>query len=408
MATWKLTLHQRTFTEAAWSSTIITELVGARSRRLEQNLNQSATLTFTMDGREPSCALINEMQHEVIAWRGPTAFFRGVVAQSEDEITEQGHTVNFTCHDYFAVLNRRWLTSQLDFLAGNNTPQNAVVDRLLDLAKRLATSSGVSLTPGSYLPLVTRHANPDGSTLSASQPPRARTYLPQQNIGEAIDDLAHVIGGFDYEIIPSWRFGNFGSVNYDWLRTFYPQQGVTRTDPILEYGGPVTTVTRSVNSADYANYWRVIGAAPPDTPDAPPMYSEAWNTDANDVGRIPIGVWMDTDQASDVSIQSTLDEKAQGNLNRSGVLVPAYTLGLRPDVWDDYKNRGLCNMGDTVPVVIKSGRLNVTSSIRIIGIAYDMTDDGTEQVSLTVGRPLTSLVDMLTASAADINALARR
>ena len=414
MSTWTLSLHQRAFSAVPWSTTLISELTEARSRRLEINLNQSSTLTFTMNGRAPAAALINELQHEVIVWRGAIGgvpYFRGTVAQSEDEITEQGHTVNFTCHDFIAMLNRRWLTTGIDFPVNFNTRQDEIVRQLVGRATDgLTTSAGLSLAPGSYLPVNLRSVNPDGSTLTGSMPARTRSYLPQQNIGEAIDDLAHVIGGFDYEAVPSWRYtGQGGNPSYDWLRMFYPQQGLTRPDPVLEYGGDVATVTRSANSADYANYWRVIGAADPNNPDGPPMYSEAVNADANDVGRIPIGVWMDADQASDVSIQSTLDDKAAGNLNLSGVLVPSYTLGLRPGVWDNYVARGWCNMGDTVPLVIQSGRLNVNTSVRIVGIAYDFADDGdSETVSLTVGRPLTSLADMLTAAASDINALARR
>ena len=414
---WRLTLHQRAFSDTAWSDTLICDLIGARSRRLEFNLNKSAQLTFTMDARSPTAALIDEMQHEVIAWRTPgtgqglsVPLFRGTVSQSEDQLTEQGHTVNFTCHDFIGMLNRRWLTAGLS-IGSVLSPigQDEMVRQLVVAATTgLQTSGGTALMPGSYLPINLRQVNPDGSTRSNQGTPRVRAYLPQQNVGEAIDNLAHVIGGFDYEALPSWRFGGFGSPTYDWLRIYFPQQGITRADPVLEYGGAVATVTRAVNSADYANYWRVIGAAPPDVPDAPPMWAEAVNADANDVGRIPIGVWMGADAAADVSIQSTLDEKAAGNLNLSGVLVPSYTLGLTPGVWGGFRNNGYCNMGDNVPLVINSGRLHVNTSVRIVGIAYEVTDEGDENVSLTVGRPLTSLADMLTATAADVNALARR
>jgi hypothetical protein len=408
VTTWRLTLHRRSYTDGvAWSDTLISDLIGARSRRLEQNLNQPAQLTFTMDGRAPATALVQELQTEVIAWRGvigASPYFRGVVAQAQDQLTEQGHTVNFTCHDYLAMLARRYLTTDLDYQTGTGYTQDIIVRGLLDRASTtMRTSAGATLMPGAWLPLYAHEVNPNGSTRAPGGPPRVRYYTAQSSIGEMIANLSAVIGGFDYDAVPAWRYaGAGGPTTADWVRIFYPQQGVTRTDPVLEYGGAIATVDRSLNSADYANYVRVLGNTPDQA--SPPMFSEAVNADANDVGRIPIGLWSSIDNASDVSIQSTLDDKAQGDLNRSGVLVPSYTLGLRGGFYD----YGWVNMGDTVPLVIQSGRLDVNTTVRIVGMAFDIGDDGQEDVALTVGRPLTSLVDMMTAAASDINALARR
>jgi hypothetical protein len=65
-------------------------------------------------------------------------------------------------------------------------------------------------------------------------------------------------------------------------------------------------------------------------------------------------------------------------------------------------------MGDTLPLYVQSGRLNVNTTLRIVGITYETTDDGTELVTLTVGRDPTSVADMLGAMQADIRALSRR
>ena len=121
------------------------------------------------------------------------------------------------------------------------------------------------------------------------------------------------------------------------------------------------------------------------------MFSEAWNDDADDVTVVPVGLWQRAESASDVSIQSTLDDQAAGDLAYSGVLIPSYTLGLRPGTYHE----GFVNMGDTVPLVIRSGRLDVTGSVRVVGFAFDIGEDGAEDVTLSVGRPLTSLVDMM-------------
>ena len=171
----------------------------------------------------------------------------------------------------------------------------------------------------------------------------------------------------------------------------------------------VATVTRTVSSANYSNFWRVLGTQPSDQA-APQFYSERWNVDA--AGDV-VGLWMGTDNASDVTIPSTLDEAAAGDLDRDGVLIPSYTLGLTPDTFALAAPLPLADpahftMGDTVPLVIQSGRLDVDTTVRVLGITYDINDDGDEAVSVVVGRPVTTQPSSRRATAADVDALARR
>lgn len=407
---WRLTLHNRSFGNVTtWQASLIAELTSARGRLLEQNLNVPAKLSFTLNGTSAEAQLVKELQHEVVAWRWDTgsgadvAYFRGTVCQSEDQLTEQSHTVNFVCHDNLAMLARRYLTNvtPLNFA---QIDQDNIVTNLISRATILTASGGTAFSPGSSLPITVLRVNPDGTSRNNfSGVLRDRNYPGQSAVGDLIAQLAAVIGGFDFDITPGWRVTWAGTQANDALRVFYPSQGVTRTEP-LEFGGTIANVTRTVDSGDYTNYWRVIGNNASSDPAAPQLYSEAFNADANNVGAVPVGTWMGADNASDVSLQATLDQQAQGNLNLSGVLVPSYSLGLRPGAYAE----GMLNMGDTVPIVIQSGRLNVTGSVRAVGLTFAIGDDGQEDVALTVGRPLTSLVSMLRASVADVNALARR
>jgi hypothetical protein len=113
---------------------------------------------------------------------------------------------------------------------------------------------------------------------------------------------------------------------------------------------------------------------------------------------------MAVENASDVSVQTTLDEKANGDLAIQGVLSPSYTVKLRAGAY----TYGMVNMGDVVPLVIQEGRLNVNTSVRVVGISYDIGDDGQEDVELTVGRPPATLAKLLTGAARNIDQLARR
>jgi hypothetical protein len=395
---WRLTLHKRPFTPATLASTIIAELADARGRRLEQAWNTPAMLTFTLDGRSQSAALIEELVHDVVAWRWDDqtgqefAVFRGTITQSEDQLTTENHVTTYTCHDYAATLTRRLLTSTYTVTARD---QDLIAGDLLSRATAVSMSSGASLSPACFLPIGLLACNPDGSLRGLSGQNRDRTYYGSQNIGTALDDLAKITNGFDYDVAPS------AVDDHDSLRIFYPQQGVTRTGGIaLQYGSTVATVTRSVNSADYANYVRVLGNNQSANP-TPQFYGEAAAAGA---ATTPAGIWMLADDAADVTVAAALGEKAVGDIALNAILVPHYTLGLAPGAY----SWGNPNMGDTVPLIIQSGRLDVNTTVRVLGIAYDIGDDGQEDVTLTVSRPATRFSDFFNRSAQDIKSLARR
>ena len=396
---WRLHLQARQFGPATRSAPLA-ELTSARSRRLEQTYNAPAQLTFTISGRSPEARALAELRSDVVATRWDeiaghdVIAFRGIVAQTEDQISEQEHTVTVTCHDYLKMLERRmltvaWSTTQSD--------QDVIAATVVAAASTIATSGGTSFGAGSYLPLVAAPVNPDGSPRAVpSGQLRDRAYLGNQKLDEALSNLAAVINGFDYDLVP---YGTSGA-DADAVRVFYPYQGVQRFDMALVYGSTVSALTRTVNSGDYANYWRVLGEG---TEEAQ-LYAEAWNADAGDVTVSGLGLWQSGDNASDVTIQSTLDDKAHGDLAASSILTPSYTVTMRPGAY----TWGSPNMGDVVPLVVRSGRLDVSAAVRVVGFAYDIGDDGDENVGLTVGRPVRTLTQLINAPVADVNALARR
>src|SRR6516162_604313 len=134
-------------------------------------------------------------------------------------------------------------------------------------------------------------------------------------------DQAKVINGFDYDVQPGAWIG----ATADSLRVFYPGQGVARSDIQLMYGANVAQLQRSVDSSTYTNYWRAIGNNGSSDPNVAQLYGEAWNSDSNNVTVNPVGLWQNTDNAADVNIAATLTQKAQGDLDTTGVLIPVYT-----------------------------------------------------------------------------------
>jgi hypothetical protein len=417
---WIVTLHSRSFRRQSWTQTLISDLSDARSRRLVRTWCQTAEFSFVIDGRSPQAQLIQELATDVVVRRWDEAsgedicVFRGIVDHTEDQLSEEAYSINVVCHDYLSLLQRRYLTATY---AVTQDDQDDICVWLVNHYASEMTSSGAAGTsppsgtpydfrPGCYLPMSIQFTMPDGTeNRPYSGVLRDRSYPANTQIGQALDDLAKVDGGFDYDLRPGqwWE-------TEDKVRTFYnasgdgnPNQGVPRPDVVLMYGSTVATVTRTVDSGSYANYERVIGQQP-DSNNPAQLFAEYWLPEADNITRVPVGLWQAIDNASDVSIQSTLDEKAKGDLNQLGILVPSYSLGLRPGFY----RWGFPNMGDVCPLIILVGRLNVNTTIRVLGIEWDIGDDGQEDIKLTVGRPGLQLVDLLTKADRDVDALTRR
>jgi microcystin-dependent protein len=389
---WRLTLHSRQYAPAPIGGTLITELVDARARVLTQAWDSPAQLQFTLDGQNPAAAYLDELTHDVYAWRwDETAgrdrlMFRGVIGQVEDDLDGQSHIVVVTCHDYLAMLGRRFLTSPRPTVI-QGTDQDDIVSALLSFATQVTSSDGgTSFAPGSYLPLELVLVNPDGTPRPKSGVIRDRTYTGGQVLGTALDDLSKVIDGFDYDCL---AHSDIDGV--DQLRVFYPSQGVERDDCPLIYGSTVSTVKRATDSGTYSNYWRVLGNANAATTDAQ-LWADSWSADSNDVTRIATGLWMGADNAASVTEVTTLQEQAEGDVALYGTVVPSWTVGLRPG-WYRY---GFPNMGDTVPLIVQSGRLNIDTTIRVLGFTFTIGDDGQEDVGVVVGRPTQTLGGFLT------------
>jgi hypothetical protein len=413
-AGWTLTVHRRDFSGYALARTTgIAEITDARSRRLEMGQNVPSRLTFSLDGHSDSAAYVDELTTDVMAWRYDPAtgtrklMFRGLVTAAEDTVSEQSHTVNFTALDYLGVLNRRFLTGGAPWVGTPGRDQDLLVTDLLSIAQTQTSGSGVSFVPGCRLPLNVRRVNPDGTTRpTMSGQARDRTYTGGSYIGQLITDLgacapsppSSAPTSFDVDVQPM-----ADTAGFDYLRVWYPSRGQARSDLALVYGVTVANLTRSVSSVDYGNYVRLIGDNGGDE-NAPQLYAEQWNADANNVGAVPLGLFQLSDQESDVKVPATLQQHATGRLNTAGLLVPSYTLGLRPG----WYRPGYPNIGDTVPLVVQSGRLDVNTTVQVLGLSYDIGDDGQEDVELTVGRPRVDLTALFRKTRRDVDALARR
>lgn len=331
-------------------------LTEATSRRFTARLTDPSEVAFTLDGRHPQAAQINELATDIhVLWTpasGATRIlFRGRAGSTGDTLDENAHSLEVGALDYRAVLNRRRLYSG-STLTWAATDQAAIAWGLVaDTQARPGGALGITQGVGAATGVL-----------------RDRTYEAGDSVGERIQELSQVIDGFDWDITPTSASGLA-------LDVWYPQRGVNR-GVVLEYGGLVKAVRREVDPANYANAVRYTGSTDPVTlPD---------ELEAPDLTTRLEGRWDAVYGDDGLTTQAALDDRAAWQLDAAQVVQPTYTLTLRQGAWDGPNHIWL---GDPVLVVVMSGRLSVMETLRVYEIAFTLGSSGEEGVEVTVGGP---------------------
>ena len=83
---------------------------------------------------------------------------------------------------------------------------------------------------------------------------------------------------------------------------------------------------------------------------------------------------------------------------------PAYRVTLVPGRWDP----ALMWLGDAVRLLVRSGRLDVDTVLRIFGLVVELDENEVETVQLDLGAHPPALVDRLNDTAARLDRLERR
>lgn len=487
-------------------------LTDATSRKYTAKLTDSDEIAFSLDGRHPQAAAIDELATDVhVLWTPengtPRLLSRGRIGPTGDSLDEDNHRLDVAALDYRAILSRRILYST-STLTYTGQDQALIAWNLLQATQtRTGGDLGISRGIGQVTGIV-----------------RDRTYEAGDKIGEQLQALSEVIDGFDWDINPAGESAQT-------LDIYYPQRGTDR-GVVLEYGGLVDKVQRQIDPGDYGNALRMTGAdgltaveleapdlsatlTPGDVLDpnsgfesgttgwagtngtfstvgspvvsgslaaklipggvaaqafiesshvpiaagrtyrsigwvqcaisrtvnlfvswfdgshtyistdntagqllpattwvslsgdivapagavyatigtvlysTPPASAILYSDDVelrllSPSGARPEGRWDVVVGDDDLTTQQMLNDRAAWQMSASQVLQPTYTLTLRPGGW-----RGPDHIwvGDTVQLVVMSGRLAVDTSLRVYEMAFGLDADGGESVEVTVGGP---------------------
>lgn len=324
------------------------ELTGARARKLSFRRRGPAMASFTLNGRDPVALLVEELISDVTVWRNGTKLLRGRVAQTTDDIDdsrkEWPHTSAPTVGDYRALLDARILYDT-DTLTYPASDAGVIASAILDAVQArdggdLGITAGVGIPAGTIAPDVEFEAG--------------------QSAAAAIDAVAGVDGadgGFDWE------------VDADLALNIYPGgRGQVRSE-VLEYGGSVVKVSRILDPRSYANVLRLSGA------------SMSFLDEVADISTRPEGRWETQLGDKDIVTFDQLLSQSARRLDELQTLRPSWTVTLKPGWWEGPDQLWL---GDTCPLVVRSGRLDVNVEARVEEVSIVVDDNGSEQVSLTL------------------------
>ena len=337
----------------------VAELTEARTRRLELSLDNAGQATWTMPGRHRQTRIVTELSTDMAIARDRLVLFRGRIGASEDTLSPNVHTTTFAAVDYRGMLERRiiWPGSRVAF--GGNEQTN-IARALVDDTQALG-SLGIT----------------HDTTITGVM--RERNYEAGQNVGELIGNLGRTINGFEWDVSPAKV-----------LRFFYPERG-NPVPVILEYGRDLAEVRRTVTSTKFANALRYSG-----------------NDEIAAVTRTlapgPEGRFERQDGNPDVSQTATLNQQADGTFARVSQIRPAYRVTLVTGRWDPAR----LWLGDTVRLLTRSGRLDVDTVLRIVGLVVELDEEEVETVQLELGAREPSFAERLNDTSARLDRLERR
>lgn len=204
---------------------------------------------------------------------------------------------------------------------------------------------------------------------------RDRTYngYERKKIGEAIEQLASVQGGFDFAI--DVAYDGTGTI-VKTLRFGYPRRGRV-TDLVWDLGANLEDLTQASDGARQANLVDALGAG-----DADAMLI-ATAADTSMLSAYPL--LEDAITLKDVTVQSTLQAHAAGELqNRRRPVATLPTVLARSAAPDTAL--GSFIVGDSLTVRGTDGWISVDERMRIMGYDVSVDEAGKETVAVSFAQ----------------------
>jgi hypothetical protein len=314
--------------------------IPAKNLQYSFNLNAPGSVGFVLPTRHPKCTkdLLDPGRREIIVYKGDTKRWGGYLWTAQVE--EGAETVRFSGEGWPSRLRRRYVDNDKIYTASDQ------FDIAWDLINFTQTQTDGNLG-------ITRFS----TVLSGVS--RDRTYLAieRKKIGEALEQLAAVRNGFDFEITP----------DKEW-KTYYPfkQTGLI---PIFEYGKNLRSYGYVLDASQLSSEITALGQS---------IVSVATDVAA----RAKFSLLEDTRSFSSVINQDVLAGHAQEELRLAKIQQEQLQLQI---ITDDPPIAGY-SVGDMARIRISHGYVNLDTMKRITAINIQVSDEGNESIGVFFGE----------------------
>lgn len=324
---------------SAVSPAPILDLEDATGRTLTFRRGGHCYAQFTIDGRSPDAFAIVPKVSDLWCYRNSELWFRGRVRDVIPDLDGATHTWTVGVIDY------RGMTSAAAGIE-DPVPTYSEVDQAAiawDLIDRWQSQ------PGSDWGITEGVGSTSGTLRTESD------LIAGTPVGEAIDRLAELEDGFEWEIDQFLR-----------LNRWFPRRG-SLSSMVLDYGGTVRSV--SGGAVGFANAVVVTGGR-----DTTPVSAVAASVSTD-----PRGRWVTARSFPSVSSQDRLAAAAPFVLADTSRTVMPLTVELFPGAWSGPNDLWV---GDTVRTEIVDGALSVSEVMRVDEIQIVCDPPETVRVAL--------------------------
>lgn len=321
-----------------------------RKLTMNKRLNNYGTASFEIPADDPKAnsliALrvytvhiyrIDDDASELLLWAGEQAIRDG-------NLNDKGNNwCKITCFDWFEQLFSRYTSAEVTY---SSTDAGEIAWSLIDTTQG-ESDGDFGITEG---------------VIEATQS-RDRTYN-NQNIGEAIINLANVINGFDFEINTSRVFNVSENI------------GVDRTNLVLEYGRNIQSIDITEDFSFPVNRAIILG----DSGDYQvPLRVERDDAVSQGIYKLREGLLNEMN----VSETDTLQEKGDALLRKRGEALFRTSMTLIPSSSPTIADFAL---GDVITLKVINGVYNIEEFFRIYEWTVVFTENDTEELDLVLGN----------------------
>lgn len=333
------------------AGTIVAEVHDFRKLSFSKRLNNYGEASFDIRANDPQVSTIISLRqntieiyrrkagNDVLVWAGGQALAQG-------KLTDKGNNwITVHCYTWFELLIHRYTVAEKVF---STTDAGQIASTLISDTN---TDDATGITIG---------------TINATTD-RDRTYY-NQNIAEAIINLANVVSGFDFEITDTKVFNV-----YDIL-------GTDKTDSVIfQYGHNVKNMTITEDFVNPVNRALVLGEATGE--------SSLQRVERDDAGlQTTYGLFEGRFTEISTSNLGTLQDKGDAAIRKYGLALLKVGFDL---VGNNTPSIDTFGCGDGIRLMAAWGYYDIDEQYRVFEYNVTFDSKNVERLDLTLGKFIT-------------------